>query len=195
MREEKKNTSLQRRRKGPTLMHSHDSQFGLVSSIYTFGGLLGALLSGPILNKYGRRLALFSTTVFFVLGLVAETLAPAVPILALGRSLSGIRSGAAIVAGSIYVSEIAPPESRDLFGTFTQVMTNVGILLTQGRGCFESYDSFWRLIIAMACIIGALELLGLFLVPASPKWLAEHSITLWVRLAGPCGGFGASTPI
>lgn len=150
------------------------SQFGLVSSIYTLGGFLGALLAGPVSTKYGRRLALQATTIFFILGPVAETLAPAIPLLVLGRFLSGIGSGAAIVVGPIYVSEIAPPESRGFFGAFTQVMTNVGILLTQTLGYFWSHDSFWRLILAVAGLLGALELLGLFMVPESPTWLAEH---------------------
>lgn len=150
------------------------SQFGLVSSIYTLGGLVGALLAGPVSTKYGRRLALRSTTVFFILGPAAETLAPAIPLLALGRFLSGIGSGAAIVVGPIYVSEIAPPASRGFFGAFTQVMTNVGILLTQTLGYFWSHDSLWRLILAVAGVIGALELLGLFMVPESPIWLAEN---------------------
>lgn len=150
------------------------SQFGLVSSIYTLGGLVGALLAGPVSTKYGRRLSLRATTVFFILGPVAETVAPAIPLLALGRFLSGIGSGAAIVVGPIYVSEIAPPQSRGFFGAFTQVMTNVGILLTQTLGYFWSHDSFWRLILAVAGIIGALELLGLFMVPESPTWLAEN---------------------
>ncbi|KAJ5950180.1 General substrate transporter [Penicillium vulpinum] len=157
------------------------SQFGLVSSIYTLGGLLGALLAGPIATKYGRLLALRATTVFFILGPVAETLAPVIPILSLGRFLSGIGSGAAIVVGPIYVSEVAPPSARGLFGAFTQIMTNVGILLTQSLGYFWSDASFWRLILAVAGIIGALELLGLFLVPESPAWLAEHQKTSQAR--------------
>jgi sugar porter (SP) family MFS transporter len=78
------------------------------------------------------------------------------------------------VVGPIYISEIAPPSARGFFGAFTQIMTNVGILLTQTLGYFWSEANIWRLILAVAGIIGALELLGLFLVPESPTWLAEH---------------------
>lgn len=158
----------------PQCLPMNPSQFGLVSSIYTLGGLVGALLAGPMSTRFGHRHALLATTVFFVLGPVAETLAPGIPLLALGRFLSGVGSGAAIVVGPIYVSEIAPPASRGFFGAFTQVMTNVGILLTQTLGYFWSHDSMWRFILAVAGIIGALELLGLFMVPESPTWLAEH---------------------
>lgn len=158
----------------PQCLPMNPSQFGLVSSIYTLGGLVGALLAGPVSTSYGRRLALRATTIFFILGPIAQTLAPGIPLLALGRFLSGVGSGAAIVVGPIYVSEIAPPESRGLLGFCTQIMTNVGILLTQVLGYFWSHDSWWRLIFAVAGVIGVLELLGLFLVPESPAWLAEH---------------------
>ncbi|CAL5867906.1 uncharacterized protein PFLUO_LOCUS2128 [Penicillium psychrofluorescens] len=158
----------------PQCIPMDPSQFGLVSSIYTLGGLLGALLAGPVSTKYGRLVALRATTIFFILGPVAEALATAIPVLSLGRFLSGIGSGAAIVVGPIFISEIAPPSARGFFGAFTQVMTNVGILLAQTLGYFWSEGSFWRLILAVAGIIGALELLGLFTVPESPAWLAEH---------------------
>ncbi|KAJ5749323.1 uncharacterized protein N7511_011019 [Penicillium nucicola] len=158
----------------PQCLAMSPSQFGLVSSIYTLGGLVGALLAGPVSTKYGRLLALRATTVFFILGPIAETLAPGIPLLILGRFLSGIGSGAAIVAGPIYISEIAPLGSRGFFGAFTQIMTNVGILLAQTLGYFWSEANIWRLILAVAGIIGTLEFLGLLLVPESPAWLAEH---------------------
>ncbi|KAJ5784217.1 uncharacterized protein N7503_009429 [Penicillium pulvis] len=158
----------------PQCIHMDSSQFGLISSIYTLGGFIGALLAGPVSTKYGRRITLQATTVFFILGPLAEALAPTIPLLALGRFLSGIGCGAALVVSPIYVSEVAPPESRGLFGVFTQVMINVGILSSQVLGYFWSHDSMWRLILAAAGTVGVLELVGLFLVPESPAWLAEN---------------------
>lgn len=150
------------------------SQFGLVSSIYTLGGLLGAMLAGPIATKSGRLVALRATTVFFMLGSIAEALASGIAVLSLGRFLAGVGAGASIVVGPIFVSEIAPPQSRGFFGAFTQVMTNVGILLAQTLGYFLSKDSLWRIILAVGVAIGCGELGGLLLVPESPVWLAEH---------------------
>ncbi|KAL4931065.1 putative MFS glucose transporter [Aspergillus undulatus] len=158
----------------PQCIPMNPSQFGLVSSIYTLGGFLGALLAGPVSTKHGRLFALRATTIFFISGPVAGTLAPNIAILGLGRLLSGIGSGAAIVVGPIYVSEVAPPSSKGFFGAFTQVMTNVGILFTQTLGYFLSEGSMWRVILAVAGIVGALELLGLMLVPESPAWLVDH---------------------
>ncbi|KAL4796220.1 general substrate transporter [Aspergillus venezuelensis] len=158
----------------PQCIPMNPSQFGLVSSIYTLGGFLGAVLAGPVSTKHGRLFALRAMTIFFIAGPVAETLAPNIPVLGIGRLLSGIGSGAAIVVGPIYVSEIAPPSAKGFFGAFTQIMTNVGILLTQTLGYFLSEGSNWRVILAIAGLIGALELVGLTLVPESPAWLTDH---------------------
>jgi sugar porter (SP) family MFS transporter len=112
--------------------------------------------------------------VFFVVGSIAEALSPNIAVLSIGRFLSGVGAGASIVVGPIYVSEIAPPSSRGFFGAFTQVMTNVGILLTQSLGYFLSRDSLWRIILAVGAGLGLAGFLGLLLVPETPAWLAEH---------------------
>lgn len=150
------------------------NQFAVVSSIYTLGGLLGALSAGSFCNKYGRLQAMRLTTLFFVVGPLLESLAVNIALLCLGRFIAGIGAGAAVVVVPIYISEIAPPKQKGFFGAFTQVMVNFGILVTQLLGYFLSRDNLWRIILATAGGIGAVQLLGLSLVPESPKWLAEH---------------------
>lgn len=149
-------------------------QFAVVSSIYTLGGLLGALTAGSFCNKYGRLRAMRLTTLFFVLGPLLESLAVNIALLCLGRFVSGIGAGAAVVVVPIYISEIAPPKEKGLFGAFTQVMINLGILVAQLLGYFFSRDNMWRVILGTAGVIGTVQLFGLLFVPESPKWLAEH---------------------
>lgn len=142
---------------------------------------MGALISGPIATRSGRLMTLRGTTAFFILGSAAEALSPNIAILSIGRFLSGVGAGASIVVGPIFVSEIAPAQSRGFFGAFTQVMTNVGILLTQSLGYFLSRDSLWRIILAVGAVLGIAEFLGLLLVPETPAWLAEHRRTNQAR--------------
>ena len=149
-------------------------QFAVVSSIYTLGGLLGALAAGPYCNRYGRLPTLRVTTLFHTAGPIFQSLAPNIGLLCFGRLLSGIGSGASLVAVPIYISEIAPPLEKGLFGALTQIMVNLGILLAQVLGYFLSKDNLWRIILAVAGGTGLVQFLGLFLVPESPKWLAEH---------------------
>ena len=149
-------------------------QFAVVSSMYTLGGLIGALASGPLCNKYGRLLTMRLTTIFFIIGPIIESAAPSIGLLAFGRVISGVASGSAVVVVPIYISEVAPPKEKGLFGALTQIMVNMGIVITQVLGYFLSKDSLWRIILAVAGGIGLLQLLALSIVPESPKWLAEH---------------------
>lgn len=117
------------------------------------------------------------TTVFFTLGPVFEALSPNIGVLAFGRLLSGVGAGASVVVVPIYISEIAPPAEKGFFGAFTQIMCNVGILITQLLGYFLSHDQYWRVILAAGGLIGLVQSLGLLLSVESPKYLAEQGNT------------------
>ncbi|KAI4184159.1 MAG: hypothetical protein L6R41_004950 [Letrouitia leprolyta] len=150
------------------------AQFSVVTSIFTLGGLLGALGAGPSCNRYGRLQTMRLTTISFVLGSALETFAPNIGLMCFGRLVSGLGCGAAIVVVPIYIAEVAPPKQKGLFGAFTQVSICLGILVTQLLGYFMSKGNLWRIILAIAGAIGVLHFAGLFLVPESPKWLAEN---------------------
>jgi MFS family permease len=141
--------------------------------MYTLGGLIGALSAAPLAGKYGRLRAMQMTTLFFTVGPVFEALSPSIAVMAFGRLVSGIGAGAAVVIVPLYISEIAPPANKGFFGAFTQIMCNVGILVTQLLGYFLSHDSYWRVILAVGGIIGLAQGLGLLVSVESPKYLAE----------------------
>lgn len=149
-------------------------QFGLVSSIFTVGGLFGALGAGPLAGKYGRLNTMRYTTVFFTLGPLAEACAQSVELMAFGRFLSGIGAGAAVVVVPLFISEVAPPGQKGLFGSFTQVMVNFGILIAQILGYFLSHGQFWRIILGVGGVLGLTQLSGLSFAVESPKWAADH---------------------
>ncbi|KAI5306949.1 hypothetical protein KEM56_006178, partial [Ascosphaera pollenicola] len=158
----------------PSCIPMTPAQVGLVSSSYTLGGFIGALVAGPFSTRYGRLLALRFTTIFFFVGPAFATEASSVGAFVTGRIISGLGAGAAIVVGPIYIAEIAPPHLRGFFGCFTQIGACVGILITQTLGLFLSRGNLWRLILVAAAVIAVLEGLGLLLVPDSPIWLAER---------------------
>lgn len=150
------------------------TQWGVVGSMYTLGGLFGALSAGPLAGRYGRSRTMQLTTVFFSAGPIFEALSPTIGVLALGRLISGVGAGASVVVVPIYIAEIAPPAERGFFGALTQIMCNVGILLTQLLGYFLSHGQYWRIILASAGAIGAAQSAGLLFAVESPKYLAEH---------------------
>lgn len=151
-----------------------EAAFATISSIFTLGGLLGALTAGPLSSRHGRLPTMRSTALLYTLGSLVESLAPSVPIMSLGRLIAGLGAGASTVIVPIYISEVAPPAERGMFGAMTQVSINVGILLSQTLGYFLSHDSAWRWILATGVCIATAQALGSLLIPESPAWLAAN---------------------
>jgi MFS family permease len=149
------------------------ASFAAISAIFTVGGLLGALTAGPFTSRRGRRLSMQATAVFYLAGSVIETFAASVPVMLVARFLTGIGAGASTVIVPLYISEVAPPAKRGLFGAFTQISINLGILFTQTLGYFMSHDGAWRWIFGTGVIIALAQGLGLLIVPESPAWTAN----------------------
>ena len=84
------------------------SDFGLVTSIFAFGGLGGALLGAPLSSRYGRRGSLLLWSLGFALGGLVVAFASSVGGMLAGRMISGIVSGAAVVVVPLYIHELAP---------------------------------------------------------------------------------------
>lgn len=111
---------------------------------------------------------------FHILGSLMEALAPNIPVIAVGRLLSGAASGATLVVGPIYISEISPSNARGALGAMTQIFTNLGILFSQLLGYFLSYDSMWRIVLGTASVLGVVQLLCVLLAIESPDWLGTN---------------------
>lgn len=91
----------------PQCIHMESLEIGVVSSIMTVGGLIGALAAGTAASKLGRLRTMRYNTVFFAIGPVLEALAPSVAVMAVGRFISGLGAGAATVVVPIYISEVS----------------------------------------------------------------------------------------
>ncbi|MCJ1323720.1 hypothetical protein MMC10_000381 [Thelotrema lepadinum] len=158
----------------PSCIPMTSVEFGTVSSIYTLGGLIGALSAGPISSKRGRLSPMRLSAPFHIFGSLMEAFAPNIPVIVVGRFLSGIASGASLVVGPIYISEISPSDARGALGAMTQIFTNLGILFTQVLGYFLSYDSMWRVVLGTASLLGVLQFISVMLSIESPEWLGTN---------------------
>lgn len=158
----------------PSCIPMNDAEFAVISSIFTLGGLLGALCAGPLSTSYGRLLPMRITTLFYILGSGLEAAAASITVMATGRLLSGVGAGAALVVVPLYIAEVAPPKERGLFGVMTQITINVGIVITQTMGYLLSEGAQWRFVLATGAGIAAIQVVGLFFIPESPAWTAAN---------------------
>lgn len=114
------------------------------------------------------------TTIFYVLGSALEAAAMNIPVIAIGRLLSGVGAGASLVIVPIYISEVAPPRQRGLFGVMTQITINIGLLITQTLGYFLNQGAQWRIVLATGAAIALVQCVGLIVIPESPAWTAAN---------------------
>src|SRR3569833_3546264 len=87
-----------------------EAAYATVSSIFTLGGLLGALGAGPLCSQRGRWWAMQATAAVYLLGSILETQATTVHTMIIGRILNGVGAGATNGKETEENSEGEPPE-------------------------------------------------------------------------------------
>lgn len=75
---------------------------------------LGAWLSGPISDRFGRRWSLFIAGVLSIIGVAIVYTSSTPPIFLIGKMVNSLGLGAALAAGQTYVSEITPRKIRGI---------------------------------------------------------------------------------
>lgn len=153
------------------------SQLGLVTSIFSIGGLLSSTFASYLSTRHGLKISFIVTSISYTIGSFIESRTNDFNSLMVGRFISGIGGGLAIVYVPIYVNDISPVELRGILGSMTQISVNFGILLTQVLAIYWGDMQQWRFILAIGCMIGFLNLILILCggILESPKWLLIRS--------------------
>ncbi|GMM38344.1 Vvs1 protein [Saccharomycopsis crataegensis] len=151
------------------------SEIGLVTSIFSIGGLIGSMIASPLSDKFGRKNSSFINTSFFIVGSLFEAFSNTKSSLVLGRFISGLGAGTSIVNTPLFINEIATHDTKGFLGSLNQFSVNVGILFTQLLAINWANTDQWRYLLFMGFIIAAANIVGLSFVDESPKWLVKHN--------------------
>ncbi|XP_031261575.1 sugar transporter ESL1-like [Pistacia vera] len=143
--------------------------YSVFGSIMTVGGMLGAILSGRIADILGRKLAMLFSEIFCTLGWLAIVFAKDVLWLDLGRLSIGFGVGLISYVVPVYIAEITPRDLRGVFTAFTQLMNTLGFSLV----FFIGNDISWRTLALVGATPCLLQIVTLFFIPESPRWLAK----------------------
>jgi sugar porter (SP) family MFS transporter len=145
----------------------------VVTSWVTLGALIGALASGELADRIGRKRTVLIAGALFTLGAAVQAFAPDTAILVAGRLVIGAGVGVAAVAAPLYAAELAPAAWRGRFVSAYQLAITIGIFLAYLVDQWLSSNSDWRAMLGAAAIPGLL-LFGVALVaPESPRWLMK----------------------
>ena len=144
---------------------------GIIVSTLLVGAVLGAISGGPLSDRFGRRPAALLAAVIFGLGALAVAFAPSVAFIVFGRLLLGIGVGLASMIVPLYIAELAPASRRGALVSLNQLMITIGILLSYIVGVMFAPIEGWRWMFGVALIPALVLLIGMFMLPESPRWL------------------------
>ncbi|XP_033182694.1 solute carrier family 2, facilitated glucose transporter member 11-like [Anabas testudineus] len=148
----------------------------IVVSAFSLGGLLGALLAGPMAVHFGRKNSLLLNNFFLFVGAVLVLtckLAKSFEMIILSRFLVGMNSGVSMNIQPMYFGESAPKHLRGAVTFSSAVFTAFGIFLGQVVGLTEvlGAEPFWPYLLSSNAVPALIQLLTLPWFPESPRYL------------------------
>jgi SP family sugar porter-like MFS transporter len=163
---------------------------GWAMSCALIGCLLGAISSGGLSNRFGRRRLLTLAALIFALSSLGTGIADHFDAFVAWRVFGGFAIGLASGISPMYIAEISPASLRGRLVSLNQLAIVFGILLAQvvnwliarpvprGATANEILLSWngqlgWRWMFGVTAIPSALFLVATLLVPESPRWLAS----------------------
>ena len=164
---------------------------GLAQSSALFGCLVGAVLSGIISDKSGRKRLLILSGLLFTVSAVGTAFAGNFLFFNVFRIIGGIGIGLASNLSPMYIAEISPARMRGKFVSINQLTIVIGILAAQiinwliaqpvpeGAGTEFILASWngqhgWRWMFGVETVPAFLFFLLMFFVPESPRWLLKY---------------------
>ncbi|MGH9395968.1 MAG: sugar porter family MFS transporter [Terriglobia bacterium] len=166
------------------------AQQGWAMSCALVGCLIGALISGGLTERYGRKRLLIAAAMLFAVSSLGTGLAGAFTTFVAWRITGGVAIGLASALSPMYIAEVSPAHLRGKLVSMNQLTIVIGILLAQcmnwliakpvpaNSTALDILNSWngqvgWRWMFGVTAIPSLLFFIGMFAVPESPRWLAK----------------------
>jgi SP family myo-inositol transporter-like MFS transporter 13 len=143
----------------------------LAVSLALLGAFFGSLLAGPSSDQVGRKPVIIVSSFLFLIGTLVMTFAATIATLMIGRLIVGLGVGIASMIVPVYLSELSPTRKRGGVVAIFVVAITVGQLLATVIALLCGRN--WRLMIFIAAIPAGVQLIWMFFMPESPRFLAR----------------------
>jgi sugar porter (SP) family MFS transporter len=146
---------------------------GWATSSAILGAIIGPLLGLWFADTIGRRRTMMLAAIAFLASTIGCSIAPTIGQFALWRLVGGMGVGLAMISCPIYIAELSPAPLRGILVNVNQLVGVIGInLAVLVSYLVAEYSGGWRLMFASQGVPVAFLILGLLVVPESPRWLA-----------------------
>ena len=163
---------------------------GWATSSAIFGAIIGPLVGLLFADLIGRRRTMMLAAMAFLVSTIGCSVAPTVAQFAIWRLVGGMGVGLAMISCPIYIAELSPAPLRGILVNVNQLVGVVGINLAVLVSYWVAdYNSGWRLMFASQGVPVAFLIIGLLVVPESPRWLAakgykDRALSVLKRING-----------
>ena len=147
----------------------------------SLGAAVGALVAGPVTDRFGRKVLLITDAAIYAAGAILSAVTVDAGMLLASRTLIGLAIGADSAIATAYIAEFAPRSRRGQLSIIQQWMITVGILVSYlvaviilkvAPGSAGGAD--WRLILGLGGIPALVAVALRSHMPESPRWLMLH---------------------
>ncbi|KAL6352089.1 hypothetical protein LRP88_14531 [Fusarium phalaenopsidis] len=150
------------------------STLGLFNAAYPMGGLCAIPFLSVVSDTFGRRSAMGLGATVCTIGATLQAAAQNLPMFVVSRGILGFGAVFIGASGAPLITELAHPAHRAtataLFNTSYSLGSIVAAWVTFGTFRIASSAS-WRIPSAIQGLPSVIQLLGLWFVPESPRWL------------------------
>jgi len=146
---------------------------GAIVGALLIGAMFGAGFAGRLTDRLGRRRLIIGAGVIFTGGALLAALAPSVGVLIAARFILGLAVGSAALVVPLYLSEIAPTETRGAIASLNQLMIVAGILVAFIVNAILASSGNWRLMLGLAAVPAVILLVGMIFMPETPRHLVN----------------------
>lgn len=158
------------------VFHLNAIEKGWTVSCILIGCMAGCIFTGPLSQKYGRKIVLIFTALVFLISSLGCALAGNHVEFIIYRVIAGVAVGAASMLSPMYIAEVAPAGHRGKLG----ILNILAIFIGQSAAFFSNFFlrdyggvNNWRWMMGIMVIPSVILLLLLFFIPESPRWLVE----------------------
>jgi len=156
------------------------SLLGIISAIYNLGAIFSLPFVPMVNDGWGRRWAIFGGSCIMILGSLLQGFANGVGMYIVARFLLGFGIPFCIIAGSSLLGELSYPKERPIMTSLFNALYFVGALvaagITFGTQDLKS-DWSWRIPSLLQAVPSGLQIVFIFLIPESPRWLISKDRT------------------
>ena len=154
-----------------------DSQVENITTLGLIGAVVGALVSGWVSDKAGRKNVILVSAIVFLTGALWCGFATSIASLLAARFYLGLAIGIASFATPLYIAEISPAKIRGTLVSMFQLLITVGLLAAFLSDSFFADNknvSSWRPMFYVGVVPALILLIGMFFLPESPRWLLSR---------------------